>query len=90
MFCKSFLRTQILLASHFFLQSLFLFNLKYRFHISKAHIAIAECEKRLKEQGRKVVVITQNIDELHKTAGSENILELHGEYCYFTHEDSLF
>ncbi|XP_059143435.1 NAD-dependent protein deacylase sirtuin-5, mitochondrial-like isoform X2 [Physella acuta] len=43
-----------------------------------AHIAIAECEKRLKEQGRKVVVITQNIDELHKTAGSENILELHG------------
>ncbi|CAL1547841.1 unnamed protein product [Lymnaea stagnalis] len=43
-----------------------------------AHIAIAQCEKRLKEQGRKVVVITQNIDELHKAAGSEDILELHG------------
>lgn len=43
-----------------------------------AHKAIAECEKRLKAQGRRVVVITQNIDELHKRAGSENILELHG------------
>ncbi|XP_071121108.1 NAD-dependent protein deacylase sirtuin-5, mitochondrial-like isoform X1 [Mytilus edulis] len=45
---------------------------------NKAHIAISECEKRLKSQGRRVVVITQNIDELHKRAGSENILELHG------------
>ncbi|KAL4225002.1 NAD-dependent protein deacylase sirtuin-5 [Mactra antiquata] len=45
---------------------------------NKAHIAIAECEKRLGKQGRRVVVITQNIDELHKRAGSENIIELHG------------
>lgn len=44
----------------------------------KAHIAIAECEKRLKSEGRRVVVITQNIDELHRKAGSENIIELHG------------
>ena len=27
-----------------------------------------------------MIVITQNIDELHKRAGSENILELHGMY----------
>ncbi|GFO46746.1 NAD-dependent protein deacylase sirtuin-5, mitochondrial [Plakobranchus ocellatus] len=47
-------------------------------HPNPAHVAIAECEKRLKAQGRRVVVITQNIDELHKRAGSENILELHG------------
>lgn len=45
---------------------------------NKAHIAIAECEKRLKPQGRRVYVITQNIDELHKRAGTENIIELHG------------
>ena len=44
-----------------------------------AHEAIAGMEKRLKPQGRSVVVITQNIDELHKRAGSEDILELHGE-----------
>ncbi len=43
-----------------------------------AHVAIAEAEKRLKEQGRRLVVITQNIDELHRKAGSKNILELHG------------
>ena len=43
-----------------------------------AHIAIAQAEKRLKEEGKEVVVITQNIDELHKRAGSENIIELHG------------
>uniref|UniRef100_A0A8B9JH41 NAD-dependent protein deacylase sirtuin-5, mitochondrial n=1 Tax=Astyanax mexicanus TaxID=7994 RepID=A0A8B9JH41_ASTMX len=43
-----------------------------------AHMAIAECEARLSQQGRSVVVITQNIDELHYRAGSRNILELHG------------
>uniref|UniRef100_A0A4W6FB09 NAD-dependent protein deacylase sirtuin-5, mitochondrial n=1 Tax=Lates calcarifer TaxID=8187 RepID=A0A4W6FB09_LATCA len=43
-----------------------------------AHLAIAECEERLSKQGRKVTVITQNIDELHRRAGSKNILELHG------------
>ncbi|ELT98667.1 hypothetical protein CAPTEDRAFT_166970 [Capitella teleta] len=42
------------------------------------HKAVAECEERLKTQGRNVVVITQNIDELHARAGSKNIIELHG------------
>ena len=44
-----------------------------------AHEVIAQLEKRLKPQGRSLVVITQNIDELHKQAGSENIIELHGK-----------
>lgn len=47
-------------------------------HPNPAHIAIAECEKRLKPQNRDVTVITQNIDELHYRAGSKNVLELHG------------
>ena len=47
-------------------------------HPNPGHIAIAECEKRLQEQGRMVTVVTQNIDELHKRAGSTNLLELHG------------
>ncbi|XP_011361186.1 NAD-dependent protein deacylase sirtuin-5, mitochondrial isoform X2 [Pteropus medius] len=42
------------------------------------HLAIAECEARLHEQGRKVTVITQNIDELHRKAGTKNLLEIHG------------
>ncbi|XP_066533447.1 NAD-dependent protein deacylase sirtuin-5, mitochondrial [Hoplias malabaricus] len=43
-----------------------------------AHLAIAECEARLGKQGRSVVVITQNIDELHHRAGSKHIMEIHG------------
>ena len=41
-------------------------------------MVIAELEKRLKPQGRKVTVVTQNIDGLHHKAGSEDIIELHG------------
>lgn len=43
-----------------------------------AHVALAEAEKRLAFEGRKLVVITQNIDELHRAAGTKNLLELHG------------
>lgn len=43
-----------------------------------AHYAIAECEARLSKQGRSVVVITQNIDQLHHRAGSKHVLEIHG------------
>lgn len=43
------------------------------------HLAIAECQARLHRQGRQVVVITQNIDELHRKAGTRNLLEIHGE-----------
>lgn len=45
---------------------------------NKAHLAIAEFEKRLAKQGRHVAVVTQNIDELHRRAGTENMYELHG------------
>ena len=47
-------------------------------HPNPAHTAIADIEKRFVEEGKQVVVITQNIDGLHKRAGSSNILELHG------------
>ncbi|XP_058485200.1 NAD-dependent protein deacylase sirtuin-5, mitochondrial-like [Solea solea] len=43
-----------------------------------AHLAIAECEARLKKQGREVVVITQCTDDLHRRAGSKHILQIHG------------
>lgn len=39
-----------------------------------AHIALAKLEKC----GKLKAVITQNIDGLHQTAGSENVIELHG------------
>lgn len=46
-----------------------------------AHIALAHLE----HSGKLQVVITQNIDGLHQSAGSKNVLELHGsnhrQYC---------
>lgn len=39
-----------------------------------AHYAIVELEKR----SGKFLLLTQNVDNLHKRAGSKNVLELHG------------
>ena len=41
---------------------------------NRAHEALAELERRGLIQG----VITQNIDRLHRAAGSENVIEVHG------------
>ncbi|KAG7275150.1 hypothetical protein CRUP_015804 [Coryphaenoides rupestris] len=43
-----------------------------------AHLALAECEARLRKQGRSMVIITQNIDDLHVKAGSKHVLNIHG------------
>jgi NAD-dependent deacetylase len=40
---------------------------------NEAHEIIAELERK-----HKVIVITQNIDDLHERAGSTNVLHLHG------------
>jgi len=39
-----------------------------------AHLALAELEKK-----HEVVVITQNVDDLHERAGSTRVVHLHGE-----------
>ena len=48
---------------------------------NKAHYRLAELEK----QGKLTAIVTQNIDGLHYSAGSKNVLELHGSvlrnYC---------
>ena len=41
---------------------------------NRAHLAIAELERR----GLVRAVITQNIDRLHRAAGSERLIEMHG------------
>lgn len=43
-----------------------------------AHYALAKFEEKMRKAGKRLVVITQNVDELHKRAGSKNIIELHG------------
>lgn len=42
-----------------------------------AHFAVAELEQRY-----EVVVITQNVDDLHERAGSSHVLHVHGELRY--------
>ena len=58
-----------------------------------AHFAIAELEKYYKE----IYVVTQNVDNLHRRAGSNKIYELHGNIernycidCAEPFEDSKF
>ncbi len=50
------------------------------------HLALAELEKDF-----EVVIITQNVDNLHEKAGSSNIIHLHGELfkCRSTVDPSL-
>ena len=76
----------------------------YRFYRDKMSFPGAmpnACHKalaRLEEMGKLTAVITQNIDGLHQTAGSQNVLELHGSihrnHCmrcgrFFTFEDIM-
>lgn len=48
---------------------------------NKAHLFFADLEKK----NKNVTVVTQNIDGLHQSAGSTNVIELHGSvhrnYC---------
>jgi NAD-dependent deacetylase len=43
----------------------------------RAHLALAALEKNF-----DVVVVTQNVDNLHERAGSTRVLHLHGELAY--------
>jgi NAD-dependent deacetylase len=44
-----------------------------------AHTALARLEKALEAQGGELVLVTQNIDDLHERAGSRRVLHMHGE-----------
>lgn len=41
-----------------------------------AHLALARLEK---EHAGNVLVVTQNVDDLHERAGSDNVVHMHGE-----------
>jgi NAD-dependent deacetylase len=44
------------------------------------HLALAKLEEKWPQvNGGEVLVITQNIDDLHERAGSKNIIHMHGE-----------
>ena len=44
-----------------------------------AHFALARLERGLAAQGRRLTLVTQNIDDLHERAGSREVVHMHGE-----------
>jgi NAD-dependent deacetylase len=44
-----------------------------------AHRALVDLERALGQAGGDVLVVTQNIDDLHERAGQRNLLHMHGE-----------
>lgn len=51
---------------------------------NEAHFALAELER---EWPGEVLIVTQNIDDLHERAGTKNLIHMHGEalkaFCHF-------
>ena len=45
---------------------------------NSGHIALAQLESIITHHGSFFTLITQNVDGLHQRAGSQNIIELHG------------
>ena len=45
---------------------------------NSGHVALAEFERDLKAAAKDFTLITQNVDGLHRDAGTENIIEMHG------------
>ena len=43
-----------------------------------AHLALAALERHLEARGGSVTLLTQNVDGLHRRAGSRRVVELHG------------
>ena len=41
-----------------------------------AHLALAKLEQTL---GDNLLIVTQNVDNLHERAGSKNVIHMHGE-----------
>jgi len=46
---------------------------------NSAHEALAYLERGVREQGGSFFLVTQNIDDLHERAGSQNLRHMHGE-----------
>lgn len=46
---------------------------------NRAHFALAEFEQTAQSLGADVMLVTQNVDDLHERAGSRRVLHMHGE-----------
>ncbi len=46
---------------------------------NEAHAALARLQASLAARGGEIVLVTQNVDDLHERAGSHPVLHMHGE-----------
>jgi NAD-dependent deacetylase len=44
-----------------------------------AHLALARLEQSIRKAGGELMLVTQNVDNLHEKAGSRSLLHMHGE-----------
>jgi NAD-dependent deacetylase len=44
-----------------------------------AHFALARLERAIRSTGGDLMLVTQNVDDLHEKAGSRSLLHMHGE-----------
>ncbi len=47
---------------------------------NEAHHALAELDRKWRGEGRNLLIVTQNVDDLHERAGAERLLHMHGEH----------
>jgi NAD-dependent deacetylase len=45
-----------------------------------AHHALAELDREWRGDRRNLLIVTQNVDDLHERAGAERLLHMHGEH----------
>lgn len=53
------------------------------------HYALAEMEQNIQSRNAQFTLITQNVDGLHRKAGSQNIIEIHGNIQLTKCDDCL-
>ncbi|MDP3737243.1 MAG: NAD-dependent deacylase [Hyphomonadaceae bacterium] len=46
---------------------------------NSAHFALAKLEQSVRKAGGELMLVTQNVDNLHEKAGSNTLLHMHGE-----------
>lgn len=46
---------------------------------NRAHLALARLEHAVRKIGGELMLVTQNVDNLHEKAGSRSLLHMHGE-----------
>lgn len=44
-----------------------------------AHIALAKLQAEMSARGGEILIITQNVDDLHERGGAKHVLHMHGE-----------